>query len=157
MTNRQHSLKQRWLRWAWITPHYMRRMPLVPRNRFFNLYLHHYSGPDRRDEGLHDHPWNSLSIRLWGGPLYEWRHGHWKGLPDRAVIEKHKLPRVVHRPAERTHAIADSPWPAWTLFITGPWFRKWGFWTRAGWRPAEKVIAERYRLVNNAYEHRGDE
>ena len=52
---------------------YLTRFFLIPRNRWCNLYLHRYDGPDYRFYGLHDHPWWSLSIRIWGKFLIEER------------------------------------------------------------------------------------
>ena len=155
-----HMLMQQWFRWAWITPGYMRRMPLIPRNRLFNIYLHCYTGPDNRDEGMHDHPWHSISFRLRGEELYEWRPMHAKGFAERCTfIGGHgaklvKLPRIVFRRARSLHAISSGTWPVWTLFLTGPVVRKWGFFTREGWVTAEKVIEARYSLDNNTYIHK---
>ena len=164
-----HMLMQQWFRWAWITPGYMRRMPLIPRNRLFNIYLHRYTGPDNRDEGMHDHPWHSLSIRLWGEAISEWRPVFTSvsialgSLPGENGYRKHiggkwaeevKLPRIVFRRAHDLHAISSGTWPVWTLFLTGPVVRKWGFFTREGWVTAEKVIEARYSLDNNTYIHK---
>ena len=44
-----------------IGTNYLERWHLIPRNRFFNVYLHKFSGPDSCRE-LHDHPWWNLSI-----------------------------------------------------------------------------------------------
>ena len=148
MANGFKQLRQRWLRWAWITPRYMKRLPLIPRNRWLNIFLHRYTGPDWRDEGLHDHPWDSISIRLWGNYLKEYRPATRESLdwivddgyyPVKACF----LPRVVRRKAEDMHAIMDGAWPVWTLFVTFRRRRNWGFYTKDGWRPANEVIAAR--------------
>lgn len=44
---------------------YMERWWLIPRNRFFNIYLHRFWRSDD-DRALHDHPWVNLSILLKG-------------------------------------------------------------------------------------------
>src|SRR5690242_14714107 len=44
---------------------YMLRWFVIPRNRFFNIYLHHFHRSDD-DRALHDHPWLNLSIILQG-------------------------------------------------------------------------------------------
>src|ERR1700761_649655 len=44
---------------------YMRRWWVIPRNRFFNIYLHNFLRSDD-DRALHDHPWVNMSILLWG-------------------------------------------------------------------------------------------
>ena len=44
---------------------YLRRWYLLPRNRFFNIYLHNIKHPDPcRD--LHSHPWSFVTLVLWG-------------------------------------------------------------------------------------------
>ena len=138
MANKIASLGYSWLRWVWITERYMRRMPLLPRSSWFNVYLHIYTGPDWRGEGPHDHPWDSLSIRLWGTRLSEYR------LDTNTFTQSlHNLPRCVFRKATDTHAIADGDWPVVTLFITGRRVRDWGFWKDGIWTPADEVIRKR--------------
>ena len=44
---------------------YMRRWHLRRSTSRNNLYLHRYDGSDD-DRALHDHPWRSISILLWG-------------------------------------------------------------------------------------------
>ena len=160
------SMTQPWLRWTWIDEGYLKRLPIIPRNRFFNVYLHRYFGPDSRAEGLHDHPWSSLSIRLWGKGFGEWRPASSaEGIIIDRVIEKGKvihvalgggfantnyknpkwilLRRFVFRRAEDAHAIATGHWPVWTLFFTGPRRREWGFYTDEGWVKADEVFARK--------------
>ena len=45
---------------------YLLRWWVIPRNRFFNVYLHKFLRDDD-DRALHDHPWLSLSVILKGG------------------------------------------------------------------------------------------
>ena len=44
---------------------YMRRWYVIPRNRWFNIYLHNIVRSDD-NRALHDHPWWNLSILLKG-------------------------------------------------------------------------------------------
>src|SRR3954466_1246173 len=44
---------------------YIRRWWVIPRNRFFNIYLHQFLRSDD-DRALHDHPWVNCSILLRG-------------------------------------------------------------------------------------------
>jgi hypothetical protein len=44
---------------------YMLRWWVIPRNRFFNIYLHHFLRSDE-DRALHDHPWLNCSWLLDG-------------------------------------------------------------------------------------------
>ncbi len=47
---------------------YVRRWWIIPRNRFFNIYLHQFLHSDD-DRALHDHPWVNFSYLLRGGYL----------------------------------------------------------------------------------------
>jgi len=39
---------------------YLKRWYIIPRNKYFNIYLHQFLRSDD-DRALHDHPWFSLS------------------------------------------------------------------------------------------------
>lgn len=110
---------------------YLRRWWLIPRNRFLNVYLHCFHRSDD-DRALHDHPWWSLSLLLHGryveqtiavGGIHHrcaYHAGAWRW---RSAKFSHRVEIV---PGER----------CWTLFITGPVIREWGFHCPSGWRPA---------------------
>lgn len=108
---------------------YMRRWFVVRRNRFLNVYLHHVLRSDD-DRALHDHPWPSVSIMLWGamGEVYKGRYGE----AYRAIAER----RIVWRGARFAHRLVlpEHSLGAITLFITGPRIRSWGFYCPKGWR-----------------------
>lgn len=116
---------------------YLLRWYLIPRNGWFNVYLHKFVRDDD-DRALHDHPWASMSIVLSGG-YYDVTYG-----PDGTLQRRWYRPgSVVCRWANTAHrvelsSINDlndvSKRPAWTLFITGPKVREWGFWCPFGWR-----------------------
>jgi hypothetical protein len=113
---------------------YLRRWHLIPRNRWANVYLHQIVADD--DAVLHDHPWANLSWVLAGGyyessfagppapgqPLPPLRR-HWR--PPGSLIARRA--GAAHRLALMRTA-AGQPAPAWSLFITGPHCRDWGFW-----------------------------
>ena len=125
---------------------YMQRWYIIPRNRFFNIYLHKFVGDDEV-RALHDHPWRSLSILL-KGKYIEHRQGH-----EPKVFRRGS---VIYRGAEYAHRIElfndDINWrdavakrkgkivifykplPVWTIFITGRKIRDWGFHCPKGWR-----------------------
>jgi hypothetical protein len=148
---------------------YMRRWWLIPRNRLFNVYLHHIIMRDDDARALHDHPWWNVSLVLKGG--------YWEVMPSRR-IDRRKLAilfqfdctelgadafqpphrckwrrpgSIVFRHALDAHrlqlqevCIADpilgdikrKKWisiASWSLFITGPERRKWGWWCKRGW------------------------
>lgn len=106
---------------------YMWRWWLIPRNRFFNIYLHHFLRSDD-DRALHDHPWWNLSILLDGRYV--------EHTIDAGGINRHTERRAGEwkfRRAEAAHRIELVDGPCWTLFITGPRLRDWGFHCRKGW------------------------
>lgn len=130
------------MKWNWriprgpdfvIGPHdapYIRRWWVIPRNRFFNIYLHNMLRDDD-DRALHDHPWWNVSIILKGGYL-EWL-SH-RGDPVNCVWRGRWS--VVFRKATAAHrlTIGQGTGPSWSLFITGPIIRQWGFHCPKGWR-----------------------
>lgn len=116
---------------------YMKRWHIIPRNKFFNIYLHHFLRSDD-DRALHDHPWWNVSILLKGEYIE-----HLPGNKRRRLC----APCVKFRGAESAHRIElcharPCFWqtekapelPVWTLFITGPKIREWGFHCPQGWR-----------------------
>lgn len=114
-----------------IRPHkiigvgYLERWHLLPRNRWFNIYLHKFTGSDD-ERALHDHPWHSVSFLLWGR-LAEWIPGAGVRLVPRFL--------PVFRRATHAHRLELMGFkPAWTLFITGPVIREWGFHCPKGWQ-----------------------
>lgn len=115
---------------------YLLRWFLIPRNHLFNIYLHKFCRDDI-DRALHDHPWASLSIVLRGG-YYEITDGP-DGTQQRrwwragSII----LRRAIHR--HRVELSRDKT-PAWTLFITGPKVRVWGFHCRHGFVPWDQFV-----------------
>lgn len=102
---------------------YLNRWHLIPRNRWLNVYLHRFDGSDE-DRALHDHPWASLSLML-KGALIEVTHN------DRKLIRAGALrlrgPKFAHR-------LEHVGITTWTLFITGPRVRDWGFHCPNGWK-----------------------
>jgi len=108
---------------------YLERWWVIPRNRWFNIYLHHFIGSDD-DRALHDHPWISLSFLLQGSYV---EHTILKGGTHQR--RRYSAGHVIFRRATHTHRIEIDPGTdAWTCFITGPVIREWGFHCPAGWR-----------------------
>lgn len=105
----------------------MHRWHLIRKPGVRNLYLHKYLGSDD-DRALHDHPWASWSVLLWGN-LYE-------------VTQKEGQEEVVkriwpfipkYRSAEYSHRLILKGNKALTLFLTGKKSREWGFYCPKGW------------------------
>lgn len=125
---------------------YMRRWWLLPRNRMFNVYLHHILHDDD-DRALHDHPWPSLSLNLTGG-ISELYISRWNGdgTPAGTDVKHLRQGEWRWRGPKFAHRLFLTTWPdemdndflarkdAWTLFMTGPVMRKWGFWCPHSWR-----------------------
>jgi hypothetical protein len=109
---------------------YMRRWWIIPRNRWFNLYLHNILRDDD-DRALHDHPWWNVSIVL-TGVLRE-------VLPSGSRILQRFA--IVARGAKAAHRLEVVHGPVWTLFITGPVVRTWGFHCPKGWVPWRQFVA----------------
>ncbi|KAA2285458.1 hypothetical protein [Arenimonas fontis] len=125
---------------------YLRRWWVIPRNRWFNVYLHHFLRDDD-DRALHDHPWPWCSILLVGSYIEHTIAAG--GIHRRQIREAPSIkisgPKRAHRiellPNTPNPANAFETWPrkpCWTLFITGPRVREWGFHCPQGWVPWEQ-------------------
>src|SRR5258707_1186927 len=83
---------------------YLERWWVIPRNRYFNIYLHHFLRSDD-DRALHDHPWWNLSVLLKG-----------KYLEHRPTyVRIRRRGQVVLRKATASHRIELFDGPVWTL------------------------------------------
>lgn len=130
---------------------YLKRWHILPRNRIFNIYLHQFYRSDD-DRALHDHPWmfNAswlLDGRYWehtiaaGGIASKRRRVagdckvRWWGAPHRIEL----CSDVVRTPVQGVASesvrpdLVRTPQQCWTLFITGPLVRQWGFHCPKGW------------------------
>ena len=85
----------------------------------------------------HDHPWDFLRVILKGGyvevrdgveyTLRPWRPWtFWRVYPCRGPF-KHRIDRLLK---------GDN----WTLALCTPKLRRWGFYTRDGWKPDQEFI-----------------
>ena len=112
---------------------YLRRWWIIPRNRFFNIYLHRFWRSDD-DRALHDHPWSNTSFVLVG----RYREHTPEGVFERVAGD------VVSREAGTLHRIEIYPGEqAITLFMTGPTIRVWGFACPKGWRHWRDFVDDR--------------
>lgn len=108
-------------------PPYIRRWWIIPRNKFFNIYLHEVQQDDD-DRALHDHPWWNMSYVIEGG-YNEITPKHPEGKKLLEGQYRFRWASQLHRLALLTH-----PGRTITLFITGPRIREWGFQCPQGWR-----------------------
>jgi hypothetical protein len=101
---------------------YLRRWFLLPRNPIFNVYLHQFLRSDD-DRALHDHPWASCSILLRG--LYLEHTIDAGGINRRKVLIAGDV--RIRWSGRLAHRIELIDGPCWSLFLTGPRYREWGF------------------------------
>ena len=116
---------------------YMKRWFVLPRNKWFNVYLHHFHRSDD-DRALHDHPWKNLSVLLRGSYL--------EYLPDGSTLVRNPTLafwRWPVREATDSHRVElINGRKVWTLFITGRRVRVWGFWCPKGWIPWTELVEQ---------------
>lgn len=116
---------------------FMRRWFVIPKNRSFNIYVHNFTRDDD-DRALHDHPWTNLSVLLDGSYI---EHTiaiggvHKRELLSAGAV-KIRSPWSAHR-VECLKDKSGDPIPCWTLFVTGPTQRKWGFHCPTGWKSSK--------------------
>ena len=106
---------------------YLRRWHLIPPNRHLNIYLHHFCRSDEPG-ALHDHPWDFVSLLI---------SGRYLEVTDTEATVRTPGNLALRR-AEHRHRIrlftngCGIPRPCWSLVITGPRRRQWGFWCPTG-------------------------
>lgn len=108
---------------------YLYRWYLIPRNRLFNVYLHYFMRSDD-DRALHDHPWWNVSLILAGQYIEH-------TIPQGGINVRtlRQAGEIKFRTARAAHRVELTDGPCWTLFITGPRIRDWGFHCPSGWKP----------------------
>lgn len=130
---------------------YLRRHWLIPRNRFFNVYVHEFLRSDD-DRALHCHPWLFNASWLIEGEYIEHTiaaGGVATAAPRKAGDWKFRWGRAPHRVELRTEEVTGNGWsvgyslPCWTVFITGPVVREWGFHCPKRWVPWREFVDAR--------------
>jgi hypothetical protein len=99
----------------------------IIKSRFLNIYLHRFVGPDKRI--MHDHPWASLSYMLDGFFIENFKKTPASREEVRVVVRgkwTYRNSRMLH------HLTPSVRYGAWTLFLTGPKFKHWGFLMKNG-------------------------
>ncbi len=102
---------------------YLHRWYLLPRNPVFNMYLHEFCRSDD-PRALHDHPWWNASVIVKGE--------YTEVTAGKREIRKRGQLRI--RRASAAHRIELHEGKCWTVFMTGPRVREWGFVCPQGWR-----------------------
>ena len=93
---------------------------------FGSIRVHHWLSSDD-DRAFHDHPWWFWTIVLKGSYTDKSPDG-----TDHLRFLSHR-----YRPALHRHTVIPDP-EAWTLLVTGPPVRSWGFWLNGKFRKANK-------------------
>jgi hypothetical protein len=119
---------------------YLLRWYLIPRNHFINLYLHKFMKSDD-DRAMHDHPWWFISMMISG------RYFESLTVPNGRSSENWRhAPSIAFRWATDRHIVslakdeAGDPIPCWTIVLTGPNSRTWGFWCPKGFVPWDEFV-----------------
>ena len=81
---------------------------------------------------MHDHPWWFLTLILWGGYVDVSLGGE-----DRVGAGSIRL-----RPSWWRHTVRVNKGGAWSLLLTGPERRQWGFWVNGKFRKRNKYFFE---------------
>jgi hypothetical protein len=129
------------LRVAWAEKLGLPSCPYVVRwsvqTPFGSVRLHHWLGPDD-DRAYHDHPWWFVTLVLRGryADKSPWIDGRQRGGFDYL-----KAGSIRFRPALHQHTVVPGKGGAWTLLVTGPPTRAWGFWKDGKFRKANKWFA----------------
>lgn len=116
---------------------YLQRWWLIPKNPVLNIYIHKTVADDD-NRALHDHPYANASIIL-RGCYFEImpcrREGYGGG--DAVRAERREPGDIVCRRADAPHRLMldIELQPCWSLFVTGPRLREWGFFCPKGWVP----------------------
>lgn len=121
---------------------YMKRWFVIPRNPVFNIYFHEFMRSD--NDVLHDHPWWNASWILAGSykeivPDVAKGVQPKQGVPLKTLVRKEgffgfRRGVAAHRVELYDHPTEPRSLYVYTLFFTGPRFRKWGFWCKHAWR-----------------------
>jgi hypothetical protein len=133
---------------------FLKRWYVIPKNHWFNIYLHCFVADDD-DRALHDHPWINASLLLAG--FYVEHTIDAGGVHKRMVYHagdfKFRWPWAAHRVELVESTVGHSltgvsmsfmpkKQPCWSLFITGPKQRDWGFHCPGEWRSHDRFANE---------------
>lgn len=129
---------------------YLKRWFVIPPNPLLSVYIHVISSSDP-GRGMHDHRSANLSIVL-SGKYDEVTPEKWARVADLCPLwwDGHEFSEhrtkyggdITFRWGSTPHRLLLEPGQkALTLFITGPTYRKWGFWTKTGWVPWDEYDA----------------
>lgn len=87
-------------------------------NKYFSIRIHHWVTGDP-PQYQHTHPWNFLTIVLWGG---------YDDIGEDRATDLVRGPCIRYRPLTWRHSVINVLPRTWTIVITGKVVRKWRFW-----------------------------
>jgi|SRR5579859_468994 len=96
---------------------------------WFSLRLHHWLRSDD-SRAFHDHPWNFWVFVLSGGYLDRTPYGD----------EIMHAGKCVYRDCGHMHWVDLYAGPCWSLVLTGPKVRRWGFWKNGKFTRSNKYF-----------------
>lgn len=111
----------KWALYRSLVPGYMDRYILQMGNGGM-IRIHRILREDH-DRHLHDHPFGFTSYIVRGGYTEETERG----------VVRYTRGAVLRRAATHAHRLLHVEPNTWTLVVTGPLIRDWGFWTAEGW------------------------
>lgn len=111
----------------------------LAKTRWFNIYLHQLSAPNWHPE-CHDHPWGFIAILLRRGYLEQIGTKNYRRRPG----------MILFRPATFKHNVITPYGESWSLILTTPKSRDWGF------APCDRQVPTRpYQEYVNDIEREG--
>ncbi|AGS81013.1 hypothetical protein [Caulobacter phage Cr30] len=112
---------------------YLLRWWVIPRNPFFNIYLHKFLRSDE-DRALHSHPWLfCLSILIKGNYIEHTPKGKFIRKRGNCYFRFgeawHRVQLLTKWVKQNDGSMVGYPdrEPCTTIFVTGPRIREWGF------------------------------
>lgn len=99
------------------------------RCRWFNVYLHQLNAPGWHPD-CHDHPWSFAALLIWPGYLERvpCPLPHLAGEKCNFIRDIRRWPgQILYRPATFSHNVITPYGESWSIIITGPKSREWGF------------------------------
>jgi hypothetical protein len=98
----------------------------------FSIRLHHWLHSDDT-RSFHDHPWNFYSFIFRGAytdvspdPVLNLSN-HLEG---KLVFDRLSAPAFTYRRANHKHYVRVDEGGCWSILVTSPKIRRWGFWLR---------------------------
>lgn len=98
-----------------------------------SLRVHHWHGSDD-PRYLHDHGWWFVTLVLKGGYADVQQAS--------SIMDVLRPGSVRFRAATHTHSVQVAPGGCWTIMLTGPVSRDWGFWVDGTWMRMRRFFRE---------------